>query len=1241
MDAKESDGITLPSRSRHHSTNKMKVLVRSHAMREESPPPSQHDSPPHHKQPCIKLIPSPEPGGGTPDGGGGGCVSPVVVLSPSPSPAELTQQQQQCLSPAGTLVPSSPASRGSPNGHLHPAGVEEHTDESEMSTTKYANNTATKLPPTTNNNRYHHNQHYNQHYHQQQYQQQQPPPPFFPPKQSSQPTNYRGPNTGGGGTRKPGHIPSHNACDNNNTVTAVNNNNNVSGGGNNMLTVQRARGKLRQQSSSQGSFESSYNSPCLSRDSSSEQYTDTTGIDLEQFIPETLNKNSRDRALMLRIEQELVNLAKDKFKTHYKFPPMCSYQRMLIHRCAAYFGMDHNIETTGGKSVIVNKTKNTRIPETEFKELIRDDIILNDEPRRSILKRDSNSIEDYSFKSPDRSCSSENRRSKSFEEREEEYEKARRRIFNREQMHDGSSEDFGWSEMPWSSTESEYSSRFRLHPPDYHRRHFGKLIKVHSEDTAETLRPYVAKSYSFGGYGGSISVLSRGDSVMSTHSAGPRLLTKQDSAASSVSWRLSPSSSGYKSQSQMSESVTPSPTSTPHQGAGPQIGVGAGPPQPQMLEGEEVPAALRKCGHRDSHIVWAVTDIHNVPLGSLIIDPETGKPLKNDDGSAYHYDPNNLPPLLVHNPSKPESSQAPPSSPPKQSTNENPTPSPKKNRQIKSSPTRRSTVTNSSTSPSLPFTPPPQQVVAQTPSIPPPLQRSFGYADQQQQQLTGGGYTTAYAAPPMENGVYAQSYVVYAPSPYGMHMAAQYDARMEAAQGVPTDMTTYYVQDGAGGVTSYPPGTAPPYWHHQPVACFYQNGQPGAAAGQLMAPPPGTQHTPRYVGHSQAFLPPSAGTYPASYVSPPSAAQQAIAAQPQTPELVPVYPSYQQVIYHQNQQHPTAIYPQSQSQVVYAASQANAAPPIYPSPPVPPVPHGSAGGHMVPTGGATAPPYPQGTPTPNAQSQQDAANAAAYAQLAHVMQHMSIAGAPAHYQHTAATAMMMQQQQHNTKVGQMEYRTRPASQQYFNTKSNGKYLSRQSSVGNGGSSGGTNSPATTVVAIPPSVAMPGYYKTPPDTPPAAQGILPPHFTGFVPPHPGAGMFSMPPGPPPPVLFKQMGSMRMNTPGTARSSRSPTPASEMSHLERQRMSFPPPNIFQGMPYVVPSDPRLMSTRNQPNVYKQTSSVNKNQNFSQNADSRPHKNKKNKYALKNRKSRDHDFLFFRSKGNKQSGLPPSGK
>lgn len=46
-------------------------------------------------------------------------------------------------------------------------------------------------------------------------------------------------------------------------------------------------------------------------DSSTEQYTDSTGVDLQQFIMDTLNRNQKDRILLLKIEQELVNLAKD------------------------------------------------------------------------------------------------------------------------------------------------------------------------------------------------------------------------------------------------------------------------------------------------------------------------------------------------------------------------------------------------------------------------------------------------------------------------------------------------------------------------------------------------------------------------------------------------------------------------------------------------------------------------------------------------------------------------------------------------------------------------------------------------------------------------------------------------------------------------------------------------------------------------------------------------------------------
>lgn len=43
-----------------------------------------------------------------------------------------------------------------------------------------------------------------------------------------------------------------------------------------------------------------------------------------------------------------------------KFPQMSSYNRMLVHRVAAYFGLDHYVDGNG-TAVIVNKTKTTRM----------------------------------------------------------------------------------------------------------------------------------------------------------------------------------------------------------------------------------------------------------------------------------------------------------------------------------------------------------------------------------------------------------------------------------------------------------------------------------------------------------------------------------------------------------------------------------------------------------------------------------------------------------------------------------------------------------------------------------------------------------------------------------------------------------------------------------------------------------------------------------------------------------------
>ncbi|XP_066973648.1 cAMP-regulated phosphoprotein 21 isoform X6 [Macrobrachium rosenbergii] len=438
----------------------------------------------------------------------------------------------------------------------------------------------------------------------------------------------------------PAHASSHSGSGSSGNTLTVSSGGGSGGGG---------RRRLKHQGSSQSSFEGS--SPCLSRDSSME-YTDSSGVDLQQFIIQTLHKNQKDRMMLLKIEHELVSLVKDSKRTHHKFPPMSSYQRMLVHRCAAFFGLEHNVDQQG-TAVIVNKTRNTRLPETRFREHCRDDLLVPDEPKRSILKRDSSSFDDGSnYKSLDRQYSSESRRSKSFEEREEEYEKVRKRIFSQESLssadglgdspvrsHDSrrnSQDDSRWHESRhWTFMESEIAHR--KHHYDNHRLRPGRLPKVESFESRDTLhpkslRPPVFKSHSFGGYSGGVTVLSRGESVSSNLSSSR--LSKQDSTSSRISDHSS--SSGYKTQRQDTSSTnvsntlstTPSPTTSQHQHSASSQSIG-----------------MWGCDGDSQAVMWAVTDMEAVPPGAMLINPQSGQPYMNSDGSVYRFDPNNPPQL--------------------------------------------------------------------------------------------------------------------------------------------------------------------------------------------------------------------------------------------------------------------------------------------------------------------------------------------------------------------------------------------------------------------------------------------------------------------------------------------------------------------------------------------------------------------------------------------------------------------
>ncbi|XP_051060092.1 R3H domain-containing protein 1 isoform X3 [Phodopus roborovskii] len=265
----------------------------------------------------------------------------------------------------------------------------------------------------------------------------------------------------------------------------------------------------------------------LSRDSSQE-YTDSTGIDLHEFLVNTLKNNPRDRMMLLKLEQEILDFIGNNESPRKKFPPMTSYHRMLLHRVAAYFGLDHNVDQSG-KSVIVNKTSNTRIPDQKFNEHIKDDRG-EDFQKRYILKRDNSSFDKDD--SQMRIRLKDDRRSKSIEEREEEYQRARDRIFSQDSL--CSQENYIIDKRIQDEDTSGTQQRrqiFRVNKDasgrstNSHQSSTETELKcseprpwssTDSDSSFRNLRPAVTKASSFSG----ISVLTRGDSSGSSKSIG-------------------------------------------------------------------------------------------------------------------------------------------------------------------------------------------------------------------------------------------------------------------------------------------------------------------------------------------------------------------------------------------------------------------------------------------------------------------------------------------------------------------------------------------------------------------------------------------------------------------------------------------------------------------------------------------------------------------------------------------------
>lgn len=267
----------------------------------------------------------------------------------------------------------------------------------------------------------------------------------------------------------------------------------------------------------------------LSRDPS-QDYTDSTGVNLHEFLVNTLKNNPRDRMMLLKLEQDILDFISNIESQKRKFPPMTSYHRMLLHRVAAYFGLDHNVDQTG-KSVIINKTSNTRIPDQKFSEHIKDDKT-DDFQKRYILKRDNSSLDQDDGRL--RMRLKDDRRSKSIEEREEEYQRARDRIFAQDGQEHFPFDNRIQEDVTFINTQQRRQI-FRLrdgHSGNSRQSSSENELKysdprpwssTDSDSSHRNLKPSMTKANSFSG----ISLLIRGDSTASSKSTGKLSKTSQ------------------------------------------------------------------------------------------------------------------------------------------------------------------------------------------------------------------------------------------------------------------------------------------------------------------------------------------------------------------------------------------------------------------------------------------------------------------------------------------------------------------------------------------------------------------------------------------------------------------------------------------------------------------------------------------------------------------------------------------
>ncbi|XP_015724357.1 R3H domain-containing protein 1 isoform X11 [Coturnix japonica] len=284
---------------------------------------------------------------------------------------------------------------------------------------------------------------------------------------------------------------------------------------------------------------------------------------------------------------------------------------------------------------LVNTLKNNPRPDQKFCEHIKDEKS-DDFQKRYILKRDNSSLDKDDNQM--RIRLKDDRRSKSIEEREEEYQRARERIFAQDSL--CSQENyFTDKRIQEEETNSTQQRRqiFRVNKEtsgrsaNSHQSSTENELKyceprpwssTDSDSSIRSLKPAVTKASSFSG----ISVLTRGDSSGSSKSTG-RLSETGSESSSSVG-----SSTGSLSHTQqplpvpaLSQPSHGTPAVYPAVSTSNSLSFDGG------INGQVAPTS--------SSFFLLPLEATGIPPGSILINPQTGQPFLNPDGTPVVYNP--------------------------------------------------------------------------------------------------------------------------------------------------------------------------------------------------------------------------------------------------------------------------------------------------------------------------------------------------------------------------------------------------------------------------------------------------------------------------------------------------------------------------------------------------------------------------------------------------------------------------